>query len=237
MFIFLFPGGGRDLDSEPGAVLQTILRVHVQHLIVNIIFQSSQLVSPCQICQMPRPRAHTHVSLLPHLSVGQSPIVKTKPPLLSIKPVTLSRLHLWTPLTEFGSWYSPCGVFLKKQTNKQTTKKEPALLQPPCCSSRQHGNCLTNALNECVSFSSYQFVSRVSLVSVHVVVVPIISIRHTRTHAAHTQMKKGLIAWQTLRQSPSGFSLGNNFSFVFFTSSSDGFGTTGWWTHEYIMVY
>lgn len=125
MFIFLFPGGGRDLDSEPGAVLQTILRVHVQHLIVNIIFQSSQLVSPCHRSVRCHAHAHTHahVSLLPHLSVGQSPIVKTKPPLLSIKPVTLSRLHLWTPLTEFGSWYSPCGVFLKK-TNKQINKQQ-----------------------------------------------------------------------------------------------------------------
>lgn len=28
-------GGGRDLDGEPGAVLQTILRVHVQHLVID----------------------------------------------------------------------------------------------------------------------------------------------------------------------------------------------------------
>lgn len=28
-------GGGRDLNSEPGTVLQTILRVHVQHLIID----------------------------------------------------------------------------------------------------------------------------------------------------------------------------------------------------------
>ncbi|KAA8594517.1 hypothetical protein FQN60_011652 [Etheostoma spectabile] len=29
------PRGGRDLDGEPGAVLQTVLRVHVQHLIID----------------------------------------------------------------------------------------------------------------------------------------------------------------------------------------------------------
>lgn len=28
-------GGGRDLDGEPGAVLQTILRVHVQHPVID----------------------------------------------------------------------------------------------------------------------------------------------------------------------------------------------------------
>lgn len=38
VLVFLFvclSGGGRDLDSESGAVLQTILRVHVQHLIID----------------------------------------------------------------------------------------------------------------------------------------------------------------------------------------------------------
>lgn len=85
----------------------------------------------------------------------------------------------WIWFLVFSLW---CFSLKNKQINKQTKKKEPAVLQPPCCSSRQHGNCLTNALNECISFSSYQFVSRVSLVSVHVVVVPIISIRHTRRH-------------------------------------------------------
>lgn len=120
LFIFLFPGGGRDLDSEPGAVLQTILRVHVQHLIVNIIFQSSQLVSPCHRSVRCHAHAHTdtHVSLLPHLSVGQSPIVKTKPPLLSI-----SLLHYPDSTCEPLSLNLVPGIlpvvfFLKKQTNK-----------------------------------------------------------------------------------------------------------------------
>lgn len=124
-------------------------------------------LSLSQICQMPRPHAHTrthartdtHVSLLPHLSVGQSPIFKTKPPLSSASSLLHYPDSTCEPLSlNLVPGILPVVFFFKKQTNKQK-KKEPALLQPPCCSSRQHGNCLTNALNECVSFSSYQFVS------------------------------------------------------------------------------
>lgn len=50
-----FSGGGRDLDSEPGAVLQTILRVHVQHLIIDS--------SPLSLS------SHALISLLSFISV------------------------------------------------------------------------------------------------------------------------------------------------------------------------
>lgn len=74
-FCVCFSGGGRNLDGEPGAVLQTILRVHVQHLIID----SSP--SPVhhflsEICQRPR----TYFSSPPPQYRSISPLSLYPPP-------------------------------------------------------------------------------------------------------------------------------------------------------------
>lgn len=76
--LLCFVGGGWDLDGEPGAVLQTILRVHVQHLIID----SSP--SPARrFLSHSRQTPGTYFSLsLPlsspsHLSVGQHHLPQT----------------------------------------------------------------------------------------------------------------------------------------------------------------
>lgn len=129
--VFCISGGGRDLDGKPGAVLQTLLRVHVQHLIID---SSPSPASPF----LSSVKRHTLISLLPHLIVGQSPPRLSTPlknlPVSSYtrrqvrqegynKPVTLSRTNTHTqpsmppppwlhhptqgklvkPLTEFGT--------------------------------------------------------------------------------------------------------------------------------------
>ena len=67
--VVYFSGRGRDLDSEPGAVLQTILRVHVQHLIIDssLMSQSSRSLPVIDLSEA------THLFLLSHLGVGPSP--------------------------------------------------------------------------------------------------------------------------------------------------------------------
>lgn len=54
--LWCFPGGGRDLDGEPGAVLQALLWVHVQYLVIDsfplCLSSHSQIWHTC---------THTHV--------------------------------------------------------------------------------------------------------------------------------------------------------------------------------
>lgn len=113
--VFCISGGGRDLDGKPGAVLQTLLRVHVQHLIID---SSPSPASPF----LSSVKRHTLISLLPHLIVGQSP----PPPLYPLKKPTSILLHPET--SPAGRIQQACYTVPHKHTH--TTIDAAASLAP-----------------------------------------------------------------------------------------------------------
>lgn len=92
LFVCLSPGGGRDLHGEPGAVLQKILRVHVQHLVIDS--SSSRRVQRLSSVS----RLYTNKRPVWSPDGRVEPVTQTPPPLLVFGPVpSVSSSSLLTP--------------------------------------------------------------------------------------------------------------------------------------------